>query len=113
MRFHRRTSASRFAQAERKAEAMRAAGIPDREPDQRVTWWVDLRPIGGPWWRCVPRPGHVSYFVYAEPGGERVMCGPAKTILGRAAAALQRPISERNRITGGYSAQDEIDAAAA
>jgi hypothetical protein len=95
MRYRLRSSASRYAAAERKAQAQRDAGIPDREPDQRVTWWIDLRPIGGPWWRCEPRIGYISYLVYAEPGGERVMCGPPKTILARAAALLPRVMSAR------------------
>lgn len=96
MRHRYRTQASRDAQAERRAQAERDAGIPDREPDRRVTWWLDLRPVGGPWWRCEPRAGYISSRVYAEPGGERVMCGPPKTILARAAALLPRCLSERS-----------------
>lgn len=96
MKFRRRTPASRFAQAERKAQAQRDAGIPDRETDQRSTWWLDLRPVGGPWWRCEPRIGYVSYRVYVETTGERVMCGPPKTILAAAAAKLGRPQSARS-----------------
>ena len=96
MQYRRRTPAQRYAQAERKAQAERDAGIPDREPDQRTTWWLDLRPVGGPWWRCEPRIGYVSYCVYAEPGGERVMRGPPKAILARAAGLLARPMSARH-----------------
>lgn len=91
MQLRRRTPTSRFAQAERRAQAERDAGIPDRDPvDARTTWWLDLRPIGGPWWRCEPRRGFVSYRVYAEPAGERVMCAPPKTILSSAAARLPK-----------------------
>jgi len=95
MKFRRRTPASRFAQAERKAQAQRDAGIPDREPDQRATWWLDLRQVGGPWWRCEPRIGYVSYRVYTEPEGVRVMCGPPKTIMAKAAAKLPQTLSLR------------------
>ena len=98
MKYRRRTPASRYAQAERRAQAQREAGIPDRETDQRVTWWIDLRPVGGPWWRCEPRAGYISYRVYAEPAGERVMCGPPKTILAMAAASLPRVLSLRSSV---------------
>ena len=95
-KYRRRTPASRFAQAERRAQAEREAGIPDREPDRRTTWWLDLRPVGGPWWRCEPRIGYVSYRVYVEPTGERVMCAPPKTILAKASSQLPRPLSQRS-----------------
>ena len=88
-KYRRRTPASRFAQAEREA------GIPDREPDRRTTWWLDLRPVGGAWWRCEPRIGYVSYRVYSEPAGERVMCGTPKTILAKASAKLPQTLSLR------------------
>jgi hypothetical protein len=96
MRYRYRSAASRHAAAERRAQAERDAGIPDREPDQRTTWWLDLRPIGGPHWRCEPRIGYVSYRVYAEPDGERVMCGPPKAIMARASGSLARPMAMRN-----------------
>ena len=96
MRYRHRSPASRYAAAERRADAERAAGIPDREPPPpRATWWLDLRVIGGPWWRCEPRIGYVSYRVYTEPEGERVMCGPPKTILAKAAAKLPQTLSLR------------------
>lgn len=92
MHLRRRTPASRFAQAERRAQAERDAGIPDRtDADTRATWWLDLRPVGGPWWRCEPRAGYVSYRVYAEPAGERVMCSTPKTIIARAGGMVGQP----------------------
>lgn len=90
MKYGRHTPASRFAQAERRAQAERDAGIPDREPDQRTTWWLDLRQVGGQWWRCEPRIGYVGYLVYSEPDGDRVMCGPPKSILAAASTRLPR-----------------------
>ena len=96
MRIRYRTRASHYAAAERRAQYERDEGIEDRhEEDKRVTWWLDLRPVGGPWWRCEPRRGYVSYRVIDEATGALVLCAPPKTILDEARKLLPRVRSER------------------
>ena len=90
------TQAQRDAAAERRAQADRDAGIPDREPiPLRPSWELDLRAVGGPWWRCEPRAGYIADRVYDQATGELVMCAPPKTILRAATAMVARRLGER------------------
>ena len=74
---------------------MREAGIEPRPAEHLPTWWIDLRPIGGPWWRCERRPHHASYLVYDAATGVRVMCAPPKSVLAAASEMLGRMLAER------------------
>ena len=96
MRIRYKSAASRYAAAERRAQAERDAGIPDRDDaDRRCAWELDLRAVGGPYWVCEPRRGYVSYRVLDAGTRERVMCAPAKSILAAAQEATPRMLSGR------------------
>jgi hypothetical protein len=112
MHYRRRTPASRFAQAERKAQAERDAGIADRvTPPLLPPVLIDLRGAGGPHWRCEHKPASCRWLVYDADTGARVMCGQIGGILTAAhkATPRMRPADDED----GYSARDEADAAAA
>lgn len=111
MHYRRRTPESRFAQAERKAQAERDAGIPDRPaPVALPPVLLDLRGAGGPHWRCEHKPGTCQWRVYDADTGDRVRCGQIGGIIAAAHRATPRMRSADD--AGGYSARDEADAAA-
>ena len=96
MRYRYRTPASRDAQAERKAQAARDAGIPDRPaPVALQPVLIDLRGAGGPHWRCEHKPGTCRWLVYEADTGERVMCCQIGGIISAAHKATPRMLSER------------------
>ena len=97
MSYRRRTPAQRFAAAERKAQAERDAGIPDRPAMVALQpLLIDLRGAGGPHWRCEHKPGSCQWRVYEADTGERVMCGQIGGILTAAHRATPRMLSARN-----------------
>ena len=95
-RRHQRAANARWRNAKSAADAEREAGIPDREPPMvRPVWSLDLRAVGGPWWRCEPRIGYIADRVYDQATGALVMCAPPKTILRAATAMVARRLGER------------------
>ena len=91
MKFRRRTPAQRFAAAERKAQAERDAGIPDRQaPPLLPPLLLDLRGAGGPHWRCEHRPGTCQWRVFDADTGARMMCGQIGGIISAAHKATPR-----------------------
>lgn len=104
MRFRTRTDAARHAArarwraAETRAEAERAAGIPDRPElvDLREPITLDLRSYGGALLRIEPRPGRIGVRVIDEGSGA-VECAALKTALHRIADALPRVLGARAR----------------
>lgn len=112
MHYRRRTPASRCAQAERKAQAERDAGIPDRPaPVALPPLLLDLRGAGGPHWRCQHKPGTCQWLVYEADTGARIMNGQICGVI--AAAHKATPRMRAADDSGGYSARDEADSAAA
>lgn len=55
-----------------------------------------MRAVSGPWWRCEPRRGYISYRVIDMATGLRVLCAPPKSILAAAQARMPRVMSERS-----------------
>lgn len=93
---HANAANARWRNAEAAAQAERDAGIPDREPmPPRPAWELDLRAVGGPWWRCEPCAGYIADRVYDQATGEPVMRAPPKTILNAAVRATPRRMGER------------------
>ena len=76
-RYYRPMSA---ATRDARAEAERAAGIPDRvDGDYRTACTVDLRGHGGSLYTLEPRRGYVAWRVI--DGGKVVFCGSIKQAL--------------------------------
>ena len=91
MKHYRRTPASRFAQAERKAQAERDAGILDRlAPVTLPPVLLDLRGAGGPYWRAEHKPGTCQWRVYVADTGVRVMSGQIGGVIAAAHKATPR-----------------------
>jgi hypothetical protein len=97
MRYRYRSHASRAAAAERRAQAERDAGIPDRtDADCRQPIALDLSSVGG---RCLtlePRRGYVSYRARDIGTGEVVACAALKTLLHKIADDLPRMLGRRS-----------------
>lgn len=90
MRYRPRSPASRDAAAERRADAERAAGVPDRPGDTRGAWLVDIDAPGvSIHWICEPRRGYTTYRARAVDGSV-VVVGTPKTILKHAASLMPR-----------------------
>lgn len=98
MRRRIQSPAARDAARQARADRERAAGIPDRPPDTRQPFELDLRAVGGPHWRAEPRPGHLAYRVFDAQTGKLVMRAPPKTILRAAADQLARGLGVRNLV---------------
>ncbi len=96
MRIRYRSSASKDAARERLADAQRAAGIPDREPDLRPGGEIDMRWCGGPHWKCERVPYKVAYRVTDAVTGAYVMRGPPKAILAAARERTPAGVAFRN-----------------
>lgn len=86
-----KSTAARYRAAERRAQAERDAGIPDRDDsDCRQSIALDLSSVGG---RCLtlePRRGYVAYRARDISTGEVIACGALKTLLHRLADELPR-----------------------
>ena len=115
MRHYRQTSASRDAAAERRAQAMQAAGFTPRPaPVTLPPILIDLRGAGGPHWRAEHAPGTCRWRVYDADTGARVMVAQIGGIMTEAHKRTPRLRSER--ACGSQTAwteRDELDAAAA
>ena len=96
MKHRHRSPASRDAAAERRAQARRDAGIPDRPaPVALPPVLIDLRGAGGPYWRAEHKPGTCQWRVYDAGSGERVMCGQIGGVVSAAHKRTPRMLSER------------------
>lgn len=95
MHYHRRTASSRLAQAERKAQAERDAGIPDRPLVQLQPMLIDLRGAGGPYWRAEHKAGTCRWLVYDAQTGARVMCAKAGGVISAAHKMVPAMLAER------------------
>ena len=96
MKYRYRSPASRDAAAERRADAQRAAGIPDRAaPVQLEPVLLDLRGAGGPYWRAEHMPGTCRWRVYDAGTGARVMVAQIGGIVASAHRATPRMLSVR------------------
>lgn len=106
MRFRTRSDAARYSAnarwraAEARAEAERAAGIPDRPApvDLRQPITLDLTSYGGQRLRIEPRPGRISVRVIDADTGAVIDCGALKTALHRLADGLPRTLGARHHI---------------
>jgi hypothetical protein len=102
MRFRSRSEAARYSAdarwraAERRAQAEREAGIPDREPerDVRQPITLDLRSAGGELLTIEPRAGYIGWRLRDESGAVKE-CAALKTLLHRIADGLPRTLSAR------------------
>lgn len=96
---HQRAASARWHAAEARAEAERAAGVPDRtEPaDCRQPITLDLTSYGGPRLRIEPRLGHLAARAIDERTGEVVHCAAIKSLLHRIADDLPRMLAPRHR----------------
>jgi hypothetical protein len=84
-----RTAAQRHRSQERKAQAEREAGIPDRvDADFRTACMVDLRGAGGPLLYLEPRRGYHAWRRIKD--GKVIDCAALKTLLHRIADELPR-----------------------
>ena len=96
MKYRHRSPASQDAAAERRADAQRDAGIPDRPaPQQLAPVLIDLRGAGGPYWRAEHMPGTCRWRVYEAGTGERVMVAQIGGIVAAAHKATPRMLSVR------------------
>jgi len=96
MSHYRITPASRDAAAERRAQARRDAGIPDRPALvslPQIT--LDLRGCGGPHWRAEHKPGTCQWRVYEASTGERVMAGRIGGVISAAHKQTPAMLAER------------------
>ena len=92
-----RSSTQRDLAAERRAQAQRDAGIPDRNPtDLRPPFELDLREVCGPYWHCEPALGRCTYRVRDAETMAVQFCAPPKTILARALKIVPRVLGLRN-----------------
>lgn len=90
-----RTPAQRYRAQERKAQAERDAGIPDRvDADFRTACMVDLRGAGGPLLTLEPRRGYHAWRMVED--GKVKDCAALKTLLHRIADDLPRTIAPRS-----------------
>jgi hypothetical protein len=91
MRCRYKFTAARYRAAERRAQAERDAGIPDRtDADCRQPIALDLSSVGG---RCLtlePRRGYVAYRARDIGTGEVIACGALKALLHQLADELPR-----------------------
>jgi hypothetical protein len=91
-----RSPAARDATAERRAQAERDAGIPDRPaPVALPPIVLDLRGAGGPHWRAEHKPGTCRWCVYDADSGERVMVAQAGGIIAAAHKRTVRVLAEQ------------------
>lgn len=82
-----RNAAQRYRDQERKAQAERDAGIPDRvDADFRTACMVDLRGCGGPLLTLEPRRGYHAWRMVVD--GTVTDCAALKTLLHRIASSL-------------------------
>jgi len=87
-----RTAAQRHRSQERKAQAERDAGIPDRvDADFRTACMVDLRGCGGPMLTLEPRHGYHAWRMVED--GTVIDCAALKTLLHRVADELPPTLS--------------------
>ena len=90
-----RTPAQRYRAQERKAQAEREAGIPDRtDADWRTACLLDLRGAGGPLVTLEPRRGYHAWRMVVD--GAVTDCAAVKTLLHRVAAQLPRSMGPRS-----------------
>ena len=82
---------------EAKAARMREAGIPERAPDMREAWVLDLRPLGGKCWQFEPIPGLQKWRARNMETDEIRARGAIKTLLRAAADSLPRELSQRHQ----------------
>lgn len=92
---HQRAANARWRAAERRAQAERDEGIPDRGPliDARAPLELDLSTYGGPRLRIEPRPGYIACRATDIDTGA-VRCAALKTLLHEVADRLPRTLSE-------------------
>ena len=96
MRIRVATPAQRLRAAERKAEAERAAGIPDRtNADARRLCSIDLRGAGGPQLNLEPRAGYHAWRARDVATGNVVNCAALKTLLHAIADQLPPTLGPR------------------
>lgn len=89
-----RNAAQRYRAQERKAQAERDAGIPDRvDADFRTSCMVDLRGAGGPLLYLEPRRGYHAWRRIKD--GTVIDCAALKTLLHRIADDLPPTRSPR------------------
>ena len=91
MRIHFRTPQQRDRASLRRADAERAAGIPDRtDADCRRLCTLDLRGAGGPLLNFEPRAGYLGWRARDMESGLVVDCAAIKSLLHNVADALPR-----------------------
>lgn len=89
-----RTAAQRHRSQERKAQAEREAGIPDRvDADFRTACLLDLRGAGGPLLTLEPRRGYHAWRMVED--GKVIGCAALKTLLHRIADQMPRTMGAR------------------
>lgn len=82
-----RNAEQRKRAQERRAQAERDAGIPDRtDADFRTACFVDLRGCGGPLLTLEPRRGYHAWRMVQD--GKATDCAAIKTLLHRIASSL-------------------------
>ena len=101
--------------AEQRAEAERAAGIPDAPllADIRRTFDLPMAHLGWRDLRIEPRIGYVAWRAVDAQTGEVLQCAALKELLRWVAVKLPRMLSARAVGQQGYTERDEADAAAA
>jgi hypothetical protein len=94
---HVKAANARWRNAERRAQAERDAGIPDRAApaDQRQPITFDLSSYGGRRLRIEPRIGYIACRVIDDETGEIIDCAAIKTALHRIADALPATLGAR------------------
>ena len=81
-----KNAAQRYRAQERRAQAERDAGIPDRvDEDFRTACLLDLRGAGGPLLTLEPRRGYHAWRMVQD--GKVTDCAALKTLLHRSAAS--------------------------
>jgi len=89
-----RTAAQRRRSQERKAQAEREAGIPDRvDADFRTACLLDLRGAGGPLLTLEPRRGYHAWRMVED--GTVTDCAALKTLIHRIADQMPRTLGVR------------------
>lgn len=89
-----RNAAQRNRAQERKAQAERDAGIPDRtDADWRTACLLDLRGAGGPLLTLEPRRGYHAWRMVED--GKVTDCAALKTLLHRIASSLPCTLGPR------------------
>ena len=112
---HVRAANARWRAAEQRAEAERAAGIPDAPllADIRRPFDLPMAHLGWRDLRIEPRAGYVAWRAVDAQTGEVLHCAALKELLRWIAVKLPRMLSARAVGQQCYTEREEADAAAA